>query len=625
MLTMRARRFLQRTGRNLGANGTTSIGFDMSKVECYNFHRRGHFSRECRSSRNTKNKDTQRRTVLVETSTSNALVSQCDGVGSYDWSFQADEELTNYALMAFTSSSSSSSDNESQFDVLSYKLGLESVEARLVIYQQNENVFEKDIKLLKLDVMLRDNALVELRKKFETTEKKEMRYDNQMFTSLVFDCDELNSSEADVSVPTSSVHDRYKSGEGYHVVPPPYIGTFKPPKPNSVFHDAPTASETVSNVLNVEPKDESKGEPMPIQKAPSFVQTSKHVKIPRTSVKSVKHLKQAKNLRKDILKSRVLTRSRLVLLNAARPVTTVVPQNHMKHQRPVKHVVNKPHSPIKRPINHRPTPKNSNFHQKVTTVKAKQVNAIQGYKGNWGNPQQALKDKGVIDSGCSRHMTRNISYLSNFKEINRGYVAFGGNPKGGKITVKDTECVVLSVDFKFPDENDANGIDCLPNEEIFAELAQIGYEKPSTKLTFYKAFFSAQWKFLIHTIVQCMSAKRTVWDEFSFSMASAIICLATSRKFNFSKYIFDSMVRNVDIPSKIGKGFSGVDTPLFDAMLVQQQVLDDVAEVEEDEANEVSAASSLPLPTPATTPPPPPSPPQAQSAQSSSPLQQQPT
>nr|GFC20338.1 ribonuclease H-like domain-containing protein [Tanacetum cinerariifolium] len=53
-----------------------------------------------------------------------------------------------------------------------------------------------------------------------------------------------------------------------------------------------------------------------------------------------------------------------------------------------------------------------------------------------GNPQQALKDKGVIDSGCSRHLTGNMSYLSGFEELNGGYVAFGGNPKGGKITGK---------------------------------------------------------------------------------------------------------------------------------------------------------------------------------------------
>nr|GEZ57082.1 hypothetical protein [Tanacetum cinerariifolium] len=78
--------------------------------------------------------------------------------------------------------------------------------------------------------------------------------------------------------------------------------------------------------------------------------------------------------------------------------------------------------------------------------------------------------------------------------------------------------------------DDAEGVDCLPNEEIFATLARMGYEKPSIKLTFYKAFFSSLWKFLIHTILQSMSAKRTSWNEFSSAMASAVICLATARE-----------------------------------------------------------------------------------------------
>nr|GEW76275.1 hypothetical protein [Tanacetum cinerariifolium] len=192
---------------------------------------------------------------------------------------------------------------------------------------------------------------------------------------------------------------------------------------------------------------------MPIQsrghrhngKAPSFVHNSEHVKSPKPYVKPVEHHIPAKNLRKDILKSRghrhswhvvatvVLTRSRIVSISAARPVTTVVPQTKVQHQRPTKHGVTKAHSPIKRPINLKPSPTHSNFQQKVTTVKAIQVNAIQGVKGNRRNPQHTLKDKGVLDSGCSRHVIGNISYLSNFKEINRGYVAFGGNPKGGKI------------------------------------------------------------------------------------------------------------------------------------------------------------------------------------------------
>ncbi|GKB03569.1 putative ribonuclease H-like domain-containing protein [Tanacetum coccineum] len=103
MLTMRARKFLKNTRRKLIVNGNETIGFDKSKVECYNFHKRGHFARECRALRNqhNKNKESSRRSVPVETSTSTALVS-CDGLGGYDWSDQA-EEGPNYALMAFSS------------------------------------------------------------------------------------------------------------------------------------------------------------------------------------------------------------------------------------------------------------------------------------------------------------------------------------------------------------------------------------------------------------------------------------------------------------------------------------------------------------------------------------------
>ncbi|GJU61208.1 ribonuclease H-like domain-containing protein [Tanacetum coccineum] len=87
MLTMRARRFLKNTRRNLTVNGNETIGFDKSKVECYNCHKRGHFTRECRAPRNQgyKNKESSRRNVPVETHTSTALVS-CDGLGGYDWS-----------------------------------------------------------------------------------------------------------------------------------------------------------------------------------------------------------------------------------------------------------------------------------------------------------------------------------------------------------------------------------------------------------------------------------------------------------------------------------------------------------------------------------------------------------
>ncbi|GKB25995.1 retrovirus-related pol polyprotein from transposon TNT 1-94 [Tanacetum coccineum] len=106
MLTMRARRFLKNTGRKLTMNGTKTIGFDKSKVECYNCHKKGHFTRECRALRNQENmnRENTRRGVLVETTTSNALIS-CDGLGDYDWSDQAEEGPTNFALMAYSSTS----------------------------------------------------------------------------------------------------------------------------------------------------------------------------------------------------------------------------------------------------------------------------------------------------------------------------------------------------------------------------------------------------------------------------------------------------------------------------------------------------------------------------------------
>ncbi|GKE95333.1 ribonuclease H-like domain-containing protein, partial [Tanacetum coccineum] len=85
MLTIRARRFLKNTGRKLTINGNETIGFEKSKVECYNCHKRGHFAREYRSLRNqdNKNKESSRRSVPVETYTSTALVS-CDDLGGYN-------------------------------------------------------------------------------------------------------------------------------------------------------------------------------------------------------------------------------------------------------------------------------------------------------------------------------------------------------------------------------------------------------------------------------------------------------------------------------------------------------------------------------------------------------------
>ncbi|GKA65115.1 ribonuclease H-like domain-containing protein [Tanacetum coccineum] len=112
MLTMRAKRNLKNTGRKLDMANKERIGFDKSKVECFNCYKRGHFAREFRAPRNqdSKNREPTRRTVQVEGTTSNALVSQCDVFG-YDWSAQLKKGPTNFALITYSSTSLISSTN----------------------------------------------------------------------------------------------------------------------------------------------------------------------------------------------------------------------------------------------------------------------------------------------------------------------------------------------------------------------------------------------------------------------------------------------------------------------------------------------------------------------------------
>ncbi|GKA60716.1 hypothetical protein Tco_0760123 [Tanacetum coccineum] len=97
---------------------------------------------------------------------------------------------------------------------------------------------------------------------------------------------------------------------------------------------------------------------------------------------------------------------------------------------------------------------------------------------------------------------------------------------------------------------DNGGVTTLPNSEIFEQLALMGYVTDSDKLTFQKGHFSPQWKFLIHTILHCLSPKKTAWEQFSSNIATAIICLATNRTYNFSKLIFDAMIKNLENPHK---------------------------------------------------------------------------
>nr|GEY41215.1 hypothetical protein [Tanacetum cinerariifolium] len=135
-------------------------------------------------------------------------------------------------------------------------------------------------------------------------------------------------------------------------------------------------------------------------------------------------------------------------------------------------------------------------------------------------------------NGKNTHILDVLLIPGNLKTLAKGFYPpslnfFSFNWESYDVTrlqaLVDRKKIVISEDVirEILQLDDAEGVVRLPNEEIFAGLAQLGYEKPSTKLTFYKAFFSSQWKFLIHTLLQSLSAKRTFWNEFSTTMASA--------------------------------------------------------------------------------------------------------
>ncbi|GKA18203.1 putative ribonuclease H-like domain-containing protein [Tanacetum coccineum] len=183
----------------------------------------------------------------------------CDGFG-YDWSDQAKEGPTNFALMAYSPTSSTSSTNSevsndsnccssclkcvkdlkkhneqlvkdlrtARISAVSYKTGLEYVEARLLVFKKNESVYEDDIKLLKCEIYLRDLDITELKRKLELATKEK---DEVQLTVKKFE----NSSKNLSKLLDRHIMDKCKTGLGYNAVPPPYIGNFMPPKYDLVY------------------------------------------------------------------------------------------------------------------------------------------------------------------------------------------------------------------------------------------------------------------------------------------------------------------------------------------------------------------------------------------------------
>ncbi|GJT71556.1 putative ribonuclease H-like domain-containing protein [Tanacetum coccineum] len=277
MLTVRVKKFIQRTGWNMDFKEKQHVSLDKSKIECYNYHRKRHFARECRSGRSQGRRsygDNGSSNAPTTESSLQALVAQ-DGLGSYDWSNDFEEEPVNYALMAISSSSSSSSSdsehNKAKLEIRGYEIALESLESRIIGHEKNELAWGekyefqnyelkcREIKINNLNLELekvvkeRDELKDKIAKWKQSTKNLEEILKSQMSardkTGLGYSTqlNELSSNHETDSENSLSIFDGRSSDDehipendrfsknGYKAVPPPITGNFLTPRADISF------------------------------------------------------------------------------------------------------------------------------------------------------------------------------------------------------------------------------------------------------------------------------------------------------------------------------------------------------------------------------------------------------
>ncbi|GJW85166.1 putative ribonuclease H-like domain-containing protein [Tanacetum coccineum] len=461
MISMRLKKFYKKTGRKLQFDAKEPVGFDKTKVECFNCHKTRHFARVCRSKGNQdirrrdagntryKAKDNRRRPGKQEEP--KALVT-LDG----DCSDTKREQL-----------------GDASIEIKAYTLALAKVEAQLVCHYKNQFAYEEKIRFMKIDLDDKTDVLTYHKKLLAETvkEKEELKtkhenfqssskglskllnsqmsakdksglgygdqihegvlsYENEVFQS-VFD-----SRSSDVE--DSPVYDRFANIEGivetFESVPEPVVVEPKVVSQPKVWFDAPIIEEYESDS-----DDEYVIKTSKEQENPSFtfVNIVKHVKTPRETVKIQNKCNcdfHEKRMAKQVELNK--QKGKATGQGENRPVWNNVQRLNHQNKFVPKAVLTKTGI---LPVN---TARQNLSSQAATTSTARKVNTARPID----DPQKALKNKGIVDSGCSRHMTGNKAYLVEYQNYNGGPVAFGGSK--GYITEEQG-----SPDSKLPDEN----------------------------------------------------------------------------------------------------------------------------------------------------------------------------